>query len=198
MRLVSAVEVERQLVVCRCTSCPLRASCTTSATGRTVTIHAREDLLQAHKAQQRDPDWQEAYTGTRPKVERKIAHFVRRPWGGRKARVRGQARIATDADTRAAALNWSRLATLGVNLLRRGVDHRPTVRTIDLPLLHSSPPLRDSRTPENPRNTPGDPGSGECEGRIGSQGTSRRPLSACSTPSGGSTGRWTTSTSGVS
>jgi IS5 family transposase len=99
-----------------CTGCALRSSCTTSTSGRTVTIHAREDILQAHKAAQADPDWQDAYTGTRPKVERKIAHFVRRSWGGRKARVRGQTRIATDADTRAAALNWSRLATLGVTL----------------------------------------------------------------------------------
>jgi hypothetical protein len=97
-----------------CTACPLRDSCTTSASGRTVTIHAREDLLQEHKAAQADPDWQDAYTRTRPKVERKIAHFVRRSWGGRKARVRGSARIATDADTRAAACNWARLATLGV------------------------------------------------------------------------------------
>ncbi len=97
-----------------CGDCPLRASCTTSASGRSVTIHAREDLLQAHKAQQRDPSWQEAYTSTRPKVERKLAHFVRRAWGGRRARVRGQLRIATDADTRAAAINWARLSTLGV------------------------------------------------------------------------------------
>ena len=97
-----------------CGDCPLRASCTTSASGRSVTIHAREDLLQAHKAQQRDPSWQEAYTSTRPKVERKLAHFVRRAWGGRRARVRGQLRIATDADTRAAAINWARLGTLGV------------------------------------------------------------------------------------
>ena len=99
----------------QCTGCPLQASCTTSTSGRTVTVHAREDLLQSHKAAQRDPKWQEDYTGTRPKVERKIAHFVRRAWGGRRARVRGQARIATDADTRASAINWSRLATLGVN-----------------------------------------------------------------------------------
>jgi hypothetical protein len=97
-----------------CNPCPLRDSCTTSASGRTVTIHAREDLLQEHKAAQASPDWQEVYSGTRPKVERKIAHFVRRSWGGRKARVRGRARIATDADTRAAAVNWARLATLGV------------------------------------------------------------------------------------
>ena len=97
-----------------CTACPLRESCTTSASGRTVTVHAREDLLQAHKAAQASPEWQDVYSGTRPKVERKIAHFVRRSWGGRKARVRGAIRIATDADTRAAAVNWARLAALGV------------------------------------------------------------------------------------
>lgn len=97
-----------------CTDCPLRDSCTTSTSGRTVTIHRREDLLQAHKTAQADPEWQDAYRGTRPKVERKIAHFVRRSWGGRKARARGKARIATDIDTRAAAVNWARLATLGV------------------------------------------------------------------------------------
>ena len=97
-----------------CTACPLRESCTTSAAGRTVTVHRREDLLQEHKAAQADSDWQTDYSGTRPKVERKIAHFVRRSWGGRRARVRGKARVSTDADTRAAALNWSRLATIGV------------------------------------------------------------------------------------
>jgi len=98
----------------QCTACPLRDSCTTSTTGRTVTVHAREDLLQEHKTAQATPQWQETYTGTRPKVERKTAHFVRRTWGGRKARVRGKTRIGTDADTRAAAVNPARLATLGV------------------------------------------------------------------------------------
>jgi len=38
----------------QCTGCPLRASCTTSAAGHTVTIHPREDLLRSHKAAQRD------------------------------------------------------------------------------------------------------------------------------------------------
>jgi IS5 family transposase len=97
-----------------CTGCPLREHCTTSSGGRTVTIHRREDLLQAHKAAQAEPEWQDDYRGTRPKVERKIAHFVRHSFGGRKARVRGTARISTDADTRAAAINWARLVTLGV------------------------------------------------------------------------------------
>ena len=97
-----------------CGGCPLRAACTTSTDGRTVTVHPREAVLQAHKAAQADPAWQDAYTGTRPKVERKIAHYVRVAWGGRKARVRGKERVATDVDTRAAAVNWARLATLGV------------------------------------------------------------------------------------
>jgi hypothetical protein len=47
-------------------------------------------------------------------VERKIAHLARRLWGGRNARCRGLARIATDVDTRAAAVNLARLAVLGV------------------------------------------------------------------------------------
>ena len=43
------------------------------------------------------------------------AHFVSRVWGGRKARARSKDRISTDVDTRAAALNWSRLDVLGVH-----------------------------------------------------------------------------------
>lgn len=97
-----------------CGGCPQRESCTTSAAGRSVTIHPKEKILQKHKKAQADPEWEDAYRSTRPKVERKIAHFVRRAWGGRKARVRGKDRVATDADTRAAAVNLSRLDVLGV------------------------------------------------------------------------------------
>jgi hypothetical protein len=98
-----------------CATCPLRERCTTAAAGRTITIHPQEAVLQRAKAEQADPEWQQAYRGTRPKVERKIAHFVRVMWGGRKARTRGLRRVATDVDTRAAAVNWARLATLGVH-----------------------------------------------------------------------------------
>lgn len=101
----------------RCADCPLRARCTTSAGGRSVNIHAKEAVLQRAKDAQADPEWQQAYRSTRPKIERKIAHFVRVMWGGRKARSRGRRRVATDADTRAAAVNWSRLATLGVRVV---------------------------------------------------------------------------------
>jgi hypothetical protein len=100
-----------------CIGCPLRDRCTTSASGRSVSIHAKEAVLQRHKAAQADPLWQDAYRSTRPKVERKIAHFVRVAWGGRKARTRGKERIATDVDTRAAAVNWARMATLGIGMV---------------------------------------------------------------------------------
>lgn len=97
-----------------CAACPRAERCTTNRAGRSVTIHPHEQILQDHKAAQQTAEWQQAYTGTRPKVERKIGHFVSRMWGGRKARTRGTARVATDVDTRAAALNWSRLDVLGV------------------------------------------------------------------------------------
>jgi hypothetical protein len=98
-----------------CRGCPLAERCTTSSEGRTVTVHPHEQVLQDHKAAQQTAEWQQAYTSTRPKVERKIGHFVSRLRGGRQARTRGHDRAATDVDTRAAALNWSRLHVLGVH-----------------------------------------------------------------------------------
>ena len=37
------------------------------------------------RARQRNPDWIADYRATRPKVERKIAHLMRRRHGGRRA-----------------------------------------------------------------------------------------------------------------
>jgi hypothetical protein len=103
-----------------CTRCPLRSACTTSRAGRSVTINEHEAILQTAREEQRDPAWLAAYRENRPLVERKIAHFVRRGWGGRRGRTRGRRRIATDLETRAGALNWARLATLGVSFGARG------------------------------------------------------------------------------
>jgi hypothetical protein len=97
-----------------CASCPRRACCTASPAGRTISIHRREAVLQRAKRFQGTPEWQTAYRQTRPRVERKIAHFVRAAWGGRRARTRGTDRVTSDAVTRAAAVNWARLATLGI------------------------------------------------------------------------------------
>ena len=97
-----------------CPTCPLRAACTKSRSGRTITVHPHEAILQRARAEQTEPGWADRYRADRPIVERKIAHFVRRSWGGRRARTRGLRRIATDLDTRAGAINWARLAALGL------------------------------------------------------------------------------------
>jgi len=103
-----------------CAGCPLRAACTTSRSGRVITIHPHEARLQQAKAAQRDPAWQQTYRTTRPTVERKIAHFTRREWGGRKARCRGRARILTDVITRAGAVNLANLAVRGLHFAPSG------------------------------------------------------------------------------
>jgi hypothetical protein len=103
-----------------CRRCPLRDQCTPSHRGRTVTVHPQEAFLQAARAEQATDEWAARYRAERPVVERKISHFVRRAWGGRKARVRGLARVATDVDTRAAAVNWARLARLGLHVTPTG------------------------------------------------------------------------------
>jgi hypothetical protein len=98
-----------------CGTCPLRTACTKSRAGRSVAINEHEAILQHARLEQSDHEWIAAYRANRPLVERKIAHLVRRGWGGRRGRVRGLRRIATDLDTRASAINWARLATLGLS-----------------------------------------------------------------------------------
>lgn len=98
-----------------CTSCPLRAQCTNSKTGRRITIGHHEAKLTAARTRQQDPTWQADYRATRPKVERKLAHLMRRRHGGRRARMRGLLRVAADFTLLAAATNLARLATLGIH-----------------------------------------------------------------------------------
>jgi Transposase DDE domain len=88
-----------------CNLCPLRDACTTSVRGRVVTISPREAELTAARARQRDPAWRADDRATRPKVERKLAHLLRRRHGGRRARVRGLVRVAQDWKLLAAATN---------------------------------------------------------------------------------------------
>jgi hypothetical protein len=98
-----------------CQVCPLASSCTTSPTGRTITIHPQEPRLQAARNRQRDPAWRADYRAHRPTVERKLAHLLRRRHGGRRARVRGRQRVAQDWRLLAAAVNLARFAVLGVH-----------------------------------------------------------------------------------
>jgi hypothetical protein len=103
-----------------CSVCPLRQACTSSIGGRVVAVHPRETELATARARQRDPAWLADYRATRPKVERKLAHLLRRRHGGRRARVRGLVRVTQDFRLLAAAVNLARFATLG---LRSTANH---------------------------------------------------------------------------
>lgn len=97
-----------------CRSCPLRAQCTTSAAGRTISVGRYEQRLAEARAAQTDPAWRDDYRATRPKVERKLGHLMRRKHGGRRARMRGRDKIDADFNLLAAAHNIARLAVLGI------------------------------------------------------------------------------------
>jgi hypothetical protein len=97
-----------------CAGCPLREQCTAARAGRTISVGVHEGVLAAARARQGDPDWTADYRATRPKVERKIGHLMRRKHGGRRARVRGTTKIGADFALLAAAVNLARLAVLGV------------------------------------------------------------------------------------
>jgi hypothetical protein len=98
-----------------CSVCPFRDGCTASPTGRTVSIHPHEAELLVARARQRQPDWLADYRATRPKVERKLAHLLRRRHGGRRVRVRGLVRVRQDFRLLAAAVNLARLAVLDLD-----------------------------------------------------------------------------------
>ncbi len=97
-----------------CTDCPLRSQCTNAENGRTIWIGHHEAALTRARARQTDPAWQTDYKATRPKIERKLAHLMRRRHGGRRARVRGRPKVDADFNLLAAAVNLARLAALGL------------------------------------------------------------------------------------
>lgn len=98
-----------------CSTCPRRAECTTATAGRTIRVGVHEQRLADARAQQQDPDWVADYRATRPKVERKLGHLMRRRHGGRRARVRGKRKVDADFNLLAAAHNLARLAVLGLH-----------------------------------------------------------------------------------
>jgi hypothetical protein len=98
-----------------CLTCPLVARCTTSPDGRTIKLSPHEAHLATGRAAGRDPAWLADYRATRPKVERKLAHLMRRRHGGRRAKVRGRLKVGADFSLLAAAVNLARLARLGLN-----------------------------------------------------------------------------------
>jgi IS5 family transposase len=103
-----------------CITCPLRDQCTNAKEGRTIRVNVFEAALAAARQRQADPDWQADYRANRPKVERKLAHLMRRRHGGRRARVRGRPKIDADFNLLAAAANLARLAALGLHSTATG------------------------------------------------------------------------------
>jgi hypothetical protein len=97
-----------------CKRCPFVEACTRSHLGRKVRVGVNEVALAGARAQQAAPAWRADYRATRPKVERKLGHLMRRRHGGRRARVRGKLRVDADFALLAAATNLARLATLKV------------------------------------------------------------------------------------
>lgn len=103
-----------------CATCLLASSCTSSPKGRVINVNNYEAELAAARARQADPAWREKYRATRPKVERKLAHLMRRRHGGRRARVRGRTKVGADFNLLAAATNFARLAVLGLRRTAAG------------------------------------------------------------------------------
>ena len=97
-----------------CARCALATACTNAKDGRRIRIGIYEPELVRARTAQADPAWRADYRATRPKVERKIGHLMRRRHGGRRARVRGQAKVAADFSLLAAAVNLARFGVLGL------------------------------------------------------------------------------------
>jgi Transposase DDE domain len=108
-----------------CSVCPLGDACTSSVRGRVVAIHPHEAALAAARIRQRDPAWLADYRATRPRVERKLAHLLRRRHGGRRARVRGLVRVTQDWRLLAGAVNLARFAALGLRSTSTGWQVQP-------------------------------------------------------------------------
>ncbi|MEO5900902.1 MAG: transposase, partial [Ilumatobacteraceae bacterium] len=79
-----------------------------------------EAALTRARTRQHDPAWRADYRATRPKVERKLAHLMRRRHDGRRARVRGTLKVDADFNLLAAAHNLARLAVLGLRSTNSG------------------------------------------------------------------------------
>ena len=118
-----------------CRGCPLRARCTTSATGRSVTVDQHHHRRQANKTRWAQPATQALYRQHRPMAERSIAWLTRNK--ARRVPYRGVAANHLWLTTRAAAVNLVRLTNLGVT--------------------HNTAPSPSETPPNAPRPTPTGP-----------------------------------------
>ena len=96
-----------------CSSCPLAARCTKSARGRKMTIGIHDQIKRTHRANAKDPDFQDVYRQHRPMVERSIALMTR---DARRVPYQGVTKNNAWWATRAAGINLKRLLNLGLTL----------------------------------------------------------------------------------
>ena len=96
-----------------CRSCPLRARCTTSKTGRSMRIHPHDAITRAHRQRAHDPQFQATYRRHRPMVERSISWLT--AGGNRRLRFPGTTLNDLWLHHRVAGLNLRRLLSLGLH-----------------------------------------------------------------------------------
>ena len=108
-----------------CRGCPLRARCTTSKTGRSLTLHPHDGVQRAHRSRARDPEFQAVYRRHRPMVERSIAWLV--AGRNRRLRFRGTAANNLWLHHRVAGLNLRRLLNLGLTRTDETWTITPTI-----------------------------------------------------------------------
>jgi len=94
-----------------CKGCPLRGRCTTSVTGRSMSVHEHDALPRAARRQAETQAFQQVYRQHRPMVERSIAWLAR---GNRKVRYRSVGKNDHWLHLRVAGLNLRRLLNLGL------------------------------------------------------------------------------------
>ena len=92
-----------------CGPCALRPACTTAATGRSITIHPQEALLQTLRADQQRADGR-ARLRTRTTIEHSLARVGHLQ--GSKARYKGTRKNTLDLRRTSAVANLQRLARL--------------------------------------------------------------------------------------
>ena len=95
-----------------CTSCPVRAQCTTAARGRVIKLHPHHALLAAARVFAKTDDFDDTYRQLKPMIERTIAWLVRD--NHRRLRYRGIERNQLGWSHRCAAVNLKRLLALGL------------------------------------------------------------------------------------
>jgi hypothetical protein len=98
-----------------CRGCPLRDRCTTSSSGRSLTLHPQDALLrQARRDWNTDTDLRAVYRQHRPMVERSISWLIGPKGRCRKLRYRGVSANDVWLHLRMAGLNLRRLLILGL------------------------------------------------------------------------------------